>query len=79
MVECFRHPVSREAASPSPGGHSDNDTSILGWGTHLGDLEVKGLWSPEERLLQINIFELQVIHLSLKVFLPSLRGQSVQV
>ncbi|XP_078520251.1 uncharacterized protein LOC144785006 [Lissotriton helveticus] len=55
------------------------DASTLGWGAHLGDLEIKGLWSPEERLLHINLLELRVIRLALKAFLPSLRGQSVQV
>ncbi|KAJ1180645.1 hypothetical protein NDU88_005865 [Pleurodeles waltl] len=55
------------------------DASTLGWGAHLGDLEIKGLWSPEEQMFHINLLELRAVRLALKAFLPSLRGQSVQV
>ncbi|KAJ1125086.1 hypothetical protein NDU88_003524 [Pleurodeles waltl] len=55
------------------------DASTLGWGAHLGDLEIKGLWSPVEQMFHINLLELRAIRLALKAFLPSLRGQSVQV
>ncbi|KAJ1156603.1 hypothetical protein NDU88_009321 [Pleurodeles waltl] len=55
------------------------DASTLGWGAHLGDLEIKGLWSPEEQIFHINLLELRAVRLALKAFLPSLRGQSVQV
>ncbi|KAJ1187211.1 hypothetical protein NDU88_003990 [Pleurodeles waltl] len=43
------------------------DASTLGWGAHLGD------W------IHINLLELRAVRLSLKAFLASLRGQSVQV
>ncbi|KAJ1112338.1 hypothetical protein NDU88_000606 [Pleurodeles waltl] len=55
------------------------DASTLGWGANLGDLEIKGLWSPEEQRFHINLLELRAVRLALKAFLPSLRGQSVQV
>ncbi|KAJ1112426.1 hypothetical protein NDU88_000690 [Pleurodeles waltl] len=47
------------------------DASTLGWGAHLGDLEIKGLWSPVEQTFHISLLELQVICLALKAFLPS--------
>ncbi|KAJ1137758.1 hypothetical protein NDU88_004154 [Pleurodeles waltl] len=64
----------RPFTQPPPVTTVITDASTLGWGAHLGDLEIKGLWSPEERML-----ELRAVRLALKAFLPSLRGQSVQV
>ncbi|XP_066977832.1 uncharacterized protein [Macrobrachium rosenbergii] len=45
-----------------------SDTSHLGWGAHLQDLEVAGTWSQEERLLYISAKELKAIHLALQHF-----------
>ncbi|KAJ1184897.1 hypothetical protein NDU88_001694 [Pleurodeles waltl] len=64
---------------PPPVATVITDASTLGWGAHLGDLEVKGHWSPGEQRLHINLLELRAIRLALKAFLPSLRGRSVQV
>ncbi|KAJ1176911.1 hypothetical protein NDU88_002178 [Pleurodeles waltl] len=64
---------------PPPVATVISDASTLGWGAHLGDLEIKGLWSPAEQMLHINLLELRAVRLALKAFLPSLRGQSVQI
>ena len=55
------------------------DALLLGWGGHRREAEIRGLWSPAESLLHINLLELRVIRLALKAFLPSLRGRLVQV
>ena len=40
-----------------------SDASDEGWGAHLGDRFVSGLWSQTERELSINLRELKAIHL----------------
>ena len=55
------------------------NASLLGWVGHLGEVEIRGLWSPAESPLHINILELRAIRLALKAFLLSLRGRLVQV
>ncbi|KAJ1196926.1 hypothetical protein NDU88_000789 [Pleurodeles waltl] len=69
----------RPFSLPPPVATVVADASTLGWGAHLGDLEVKGLWSPVEQRFHINLLELQAVRLALKAFLPSICGQSVQV
>ena len=34
------------------------DALLLGWGGHLGEVEIRGLWSPAESQLHINLLEL---------------------
>ena len=48
------------------------DASTLGWGAHLEDLEIRGLWSSEEQVFHINLLEPRVIHLALEAILPSI-------
>ena len=48
-------------------------------GGKLGEVEIRGLWSPVEALLHINLLELRAIRLALKAFLPSIKGRLVQV
>ncbi|KAJ1086510.1 hypothetical protein NDU88_006626 [Pleurodeles waltl] len=69
----------RPLSLPPPMATVVTDDSTLGWGAHLGDLEVKGLWSPVEQRFHINLLELREVRLALKAFLPSIRGQSVQI
>ncbi|KAJ1135528.1 hypothetical protein NDU88_001967 [Pleurodeles waltl] len=64
---------------PPPVATVISDASTLGWEAHLGDLEIKSRWSPVEQMLHINLLELRAVRLALKAFLPSLRGQSVQI
>ncbi|KAJ1202911.1 hypothetical protein NDU88_006706 [Pleurodeles waltl] len=55
------------------------DASLLGWGGHLGEVEIRSHWSPVESGLHINLLELRVIRLALKAFLPVVKGKVVQV
>ncbi|KAJ1165465.1 hypothetical protein NDU88_005893 [Pleurodeles waltl] len=69
----------RPFSLPPPVATVVTDASTLGWGAHLGGLEVKGLWTPVEQRFHINLLELRAVRLALKAFLPSIRGQSVQI
>ncbi|KAJ1109751.1 hypothetical protein NDU88_007110 [Pleurodeles waltl] len=69
----------RPFSQPPPVTTVITDASTLGWGARLGDLEIKGLWSPVEQMFHINLLELRAVRLALKAFLPSLLGQLVQV
>ncbi|KAJ1094268.1 hypothetical protein NDU88_007346 [Pleurodeles waltl] len=80
MVDCGRQSFpGRPFSQPPPVTSVITDASTLGWGVHLGDLEIKGLWSPVERMFHINLLKLRAVRLAHKAFLPSLRGLSVQV
>ena len=46
-----------------------SDASTKGWGAHLNGLRTGGLWSPEEKLLHINVLELKAAFFALKCFL----------
>ena len=41
------------------------DVSNEGWGTHIEQTSVKGLWSDWEKRLHINVLELKVVSLAL--------------
>ena len=51
----------------------------MGWGVHLGEEVVSGLWSPEERLSSINHRELLAIFYALQHFLPLVQNSTVAV
>ena len=48
--------------------------SLLGYGGHLGEVEIRGLLSPVETRLHINLLALQPIHLVWNTFLLSGAG-----
>ena len=54
------------------------DASLLGWGGHLGKVEIRSIWSLMEAQHHINLLELLAIRLVLEAFLPS-KGRQVQV
>ena len=56
-----------------------SDASDEGWGAHLGEHVVSGLWSPEERELSINLRELRAVRLGLEAFLGLVEGKTVAV
>ena len=56
-----------------------SDASEQGWGTHMLDHFVSGLWSPEERALSINLRELRAIRLGLLHFRHLIVGLSIGV
>ena len=37
------------------------DASTWGWGAHLGDSRISGVWTPQERLSHINVLEMRAI------------------
>ena len=41
--------------TPAPDLHLYSDTSSSGWGAHLLDQDVSGVWSAQEKLLHINL------------------------
>ncbi|KAM7164069.1 uncharacterized protein RBU57_008131 [Macrochelys suwanniensis] len=63
--------------SPHPSLTLVTDASALGWGAHLGDLTMQGMWQHHELDLHINIKELRAIRLACQAFLPYLRDRCV--
>ena len=55
------------------------DASNVGWGTHLNQDSIKGLWSDLEKSLHINISELKAVFLALKHFRLQCQNQTVLV
>lgn len=55
------------------------DASQLGWGAHLGGLQISGGWSLEESSLHINVLELLAVQKALSHFRRSLSGPLVLV
>ena len=55
------------------------DASIKGWGAHLEDLTVSGLWSDREANLHINILELKAVFLAIRSFQTHLLNKRVLV
>ena len=55
------------------------DASIKGWGAHLGDLTISGLWSDTEANLHINILEMKAVFLAIRSFQSHLLNQRVLV
>ena len=62
-----------------PSGGSTLPASKEGWGGHLGDLVLSGLWSRAWAKRHINWLEPQAVWLTLKHFLPQLQGTAVDV
>ena len=45
--------------TPAPDLHLYSDASCSGWGAHLLDQHVSGVWSDQEKLLHINLLEME--------------------
>ena len=54
--------------TPAPDLHLYSDASCSGWGAHLLDQHVSGVWSNQEKLLHINLLEMKVLCLGLQAF-----------
>ena len=48
--------------------HLYSDASSSGWGAHLLDQNVSGVWSAQEKLLHINLLEMKALFLALQAF-----------
>ena len=55
------------------------DASNEGWGAHLDRRSTKGLWSDQEKRLQINVLELKAVSLALRYFKVQCQDQTVLV
>ena len=63
--------------APAPDLHLYSDVSSSGWGAHLLDENVSGVWSDQEKLLHINLLEMKALFLGLQAFQEDVAGQHV--
>ena len=63
--------------TPAPDLHLYSDASSSGWGAHLLDQNVSGVWSAQEKLLHINLLEMKALFLALQVFQEDVAGHHV--
>ena len=49
--------------TPAPDLHLYSDASCSGWGAHLLNQHVSGVWSDQEKLLHINLLEMKALFL----------------
>ena len=54
--------------TPAPDLHLYSDASSSGWGAHLLDQNVSGMWSAQEKLLHINLLGMKALFLALQAF-----------
>ena len=59
--------------TPAPDLHLYSDVSRSGWGAHLLDRVVSGVWS-EQKFLHINLLEMKVLFLALQSFQELVAG-----
>ena len=63
--------------APAPDLHLYSDASSSGWGAHLLDQNVSGVWSDQEKLLHINLLEMKALFLGLQAFQDDVSGHHV--
>ena len=63
--------------TPEPDLHLYSDASSSGWGAHLLDQNVSGVWSAQEKLLHINLLEMKALFLGLQAFQEDVAGHHV--
>ena len=63
--------------TPAPDLHLYSDASCSGWGAHLLDQHVSGVWSDQEKLLHINLLEMKALFLSFQAFREDVIGHHV--
>ena len=54
--------------TPTPDLHFYSDASRSGWGAHLLDQSVSGIWLEQESSLHINLLEMKALFLAIKSF-----------
>ena len=54
--------------------HLYSDASCSGWGAHLLDQHMSGVWSDQEKLLHINLLEMKALFLGLQAFREDVIG-----
>ena len=65
-----------QLGTPDPDLHLHSDASQSGWGSHLHDCVVSGVWS-EQNLLHINLIEMKALFLALQSFQELVAGRLV--
>ncbi|XP_077111860.1 uncharacterized protein LOC143767395 [Ranitomeya variabilis] len=55
------------------------DASPTGWGAHMNEMWVQGVWSPSEQNLSSNLKELLAVERALRYFLISLQDHHVRI
>ena len=63
--------------TPAPDLPLYSDASSSGWGAHLLDQNVSGVWSDQEKLLHINLLEMKALFLGLQAFQEDVSGRHV--
>ena len=78
LVDGEGSPVSGGSiGTPAPDLHLYSDASSSGWGAHLLDQNVSGVWSAQEKLLHINLLEMKALFLALQAFQEDVAGHHV--
>ena len=62
--------------TPAPDLHLYSDASSSGWGAHLLDQNVSGVWS-DQKLLHINLLKMKALFLGLQAFQEEVTGHHV--
>ena len=55
------------------------DASTQGWGAHIGDSQISGIWTHTDHKLHINCLELKAVVSALKHWAPMLQGHQVMI
>ena len=55
------------------------DASTQGWGAHMGDSQISGIWTCTDRKLHINCLELKAVVSALQHWAPVLQGHQVMI
>ena len=55
------------------------DASSQGWGAHMGDSKISGIWTHIDRKLHINCLELKAVICALQHWAPLLQGHQVMI
>ena len=55
------------------------DASNQGWGAHMGDSKISGIWTHVDRKLHINCLELKAVICALQHWAPLLQGHQVMI
>ena len=55
------------------------DASSQGWGAHMGDSKISGIWTRIDRKLHINCLELKAVTYALQHWAPLLQGHQVMI
>ena len=71
--------VSVPLRRPSPTLTVATDASLVGWGAHMGDQLLSGLWSPQEAQFHISVLEIRAVHRALQSLQDQVQGQSIRV